>query len=232
MTRCWRLIMLAAGVIASAGASAEIRGIYHPYVNQGEQELEYQLLWRGPDDRPRTLQQLSFGHAWSDRFATELYLLAESVHHSGHRSRGFELEAIWQLTEQGEYWADWGLLVELEADRDGHERELGVSLLMEKELAGRWVGTVNAQLEYEYGDDTANELETGLRAQLRYLHSPALEPAIDLYLDDQDYALGPTLLGTHRLAPGRQLRWQLGLPIGLNDRTPQFGLRLGLELEF
>ncbi|MCB1628729.1 MAG: hypothetical protein KDI48_13470, partial [Xanthomonadales bacterium] len=113
----------------------------------------------------------------------------------------------------------------------GLEREASISLLIEKELAQRWVGTINAQLEYEFGDiDT--ELETALRAQLRYLHSPALEPALDLYLDDQDYAIGPTLLGAHRLAPGRQLRWELGLPIGLTDRTPDVGLRLSLELEF
>lgn len=225
-------LMLTLGLLHAQPAAAEIRGIYHPYVNQGERELEYQLLWRGPDDQPDTLQQLSFGYAWTDRFATEIYLLAESVHQQGRRSRGYEVEAIWQLTEQGEYWADWGLLVELESDDQGKERELGVSVLMEKQLGRRWVGTLNAQLEYEFGDDTDNEFETGLRAQLRYLHKPTLEPALDLYLDDQDYALGPTLLGAVRLSPGRQLRWELGVPIGLKSRTPDLGLRFAVELEF
>ncbi|MCB1588600.1 MAG: hypothetical protein KDI56_06835 [Xanthomonadales bacterium] len=226
----WPTALLLLGL--SGIATAEIRGIYHPYVNQGERELEYQLLWRGDGETPSNLQQISFGYGWTDRFATEIYLLTESVHRQNRRSRGFELEALWQLTEQGEYWADWGLLLEAEADRAGTEREVAVSLLLEKELAQRWVGTVNAQLEYEFGDDIDNEIETALRAQLRYLHSPALEPALDLYLDDQDYAIGPTLLGAHRLAPGRQLRWELGLPIGLNDRTPDVGVRLSLELEF
>ena len=178
------------------------------------------------------MQQISLGYGWNERWSTELYLLREFPSHGDGRARGWEFEARYQLTEQGEYASDWGLLFELEQGDDSDRHEVAAGVLWEKELGHRWVAAANALLEYEFGADVGNEFETAFRAQLRYLHRAAFEPALELYLDDQDYALGPAALGAWRLGPGRQLRWQVGLLFGIDRDTPKHSLRTALELEF
>ena len=216
-----------------AGATlAATNGIYHPYVNEREREVEYGLIWRDLGGEVLTLQSASVAYAWNDRISTELYLLSERPSYDGGRVRNYELEVTWQLTEQGEYASDWGLLFEAEVDRDADRRELAAGVLWEKELGRRWVAAANAMVEYEFGDDVENEFETAFRAQLRYLHAPALEPAIELYLDDQDYAIGPAFQGAWRLAPGKQLRWEFGLLFGIGHSTPANSIRSGIEFEF
>lgn len=226
------LILAAALLLAPRAAPAATPGVYHPYVNPHEREIEYGLSWRGLGDGALTLQQLSLGYGWNERWSTELYLLREFPSHGDGRARGWEFEARYQLTEQGEYASDWGLLFELEQGDDSDRHELAAGVLWEKELGHRWVAAANALLEYEFGADVGNEFESAFRAQLRYLHRAAFEPALELYLDDQDYALGPAALGAWRLGPGRQLRWQVGLLFGIDRDTPKHSLRTALELEF
>lgn len=217
---------------ATLPAHAATHGVYHPYVNTHEREVEYGLVVRDLGNDELTLQRASFGYAWTDSFSTEFYLLNEFPSHGGVRARAFEVEARWQLTEQGEYASDWGLLLEAEIG-DGIDRhELAAGVLWEKELGHRWVAAANAAVEYEFGSDIEDELETAVRGQLRYLHSPAFEPALELYLDDIDHAAGPALLGSWRLTPGRQLRWEFGLYFGLDQDTPDKISRFNLEFEF
>lgn len=224
---------LSAGLLCgSAAAVAETNGVYHPYVNEREREIEYGLVRRGTGSTALTLQRASFGYGWSDRFATELYLLNEFASHGGVRARAYEFEARWQLTEQGEYASDWGALMEAEVGQGIDRHEIAAGLLWEKELGRRWVATANALVEYEFGSDIDNEFETAVRAQLRYLHSPAFEPALEFHFDDIDHAAGPALSGALRFAPGRQLRWEAGIYFGLDRETPSSSARVGLELEF
>jgi len=213
-----------------AGAATD--GVYHPYVNQGEREVEYGLTWRGLGDDSLTLQRASVAYSWTDRLSTELYLISEFPSHGDSRVRASELEVKWQLTEQGEYSSDWGLLFEVEVGDDIDRDEVAAGVLWEKELGGRWVAAANALLEYESGAEIENEFETAFRAQLRYRHRPAFEPAVELYLDDIDHAAGPAILGARPLGAGNQLRWELGLYFGLDSETPDLSLRTNLAFEF
>lgn len=225
----WAAIVLA---LPAAGAVAATTNVYHPYVNEREREAEYGLTWRGIGDDSLTLQRASVGYSWTDRLATELYLLSEFPSHGGVRARAYEFEVKWQLTEQGEYASDWGLLFEAEAGNGIDRHEVAAGVLWEKELGHRWVAAANAMLEYEFGTDIGNEFETAFRGQLRYLNRPAFEPAIELHLDDQDYAAGPAAEGALGLAPGKQLRWTVAALFGIGHSTPAKSLRASLELEF
>ena len=213
-------------------ASAATNGVYHPYVNQAEREIEYGIVWRDVGGRDISLQRASVGYAWSDDLATELYLLSEGPAHDAARARAYELEVRWQLTEQGEYASDWGLIFEAEVGADADRHEIATGVLWEKQFGRRWVAAANALLEYELGHGVENEFETAFRGQLRYLQGPAFEPAIELYLDDQDYAMGPAVLGMARFAAGRKFRWEAGLLFGLDRETPDATLRAGIEVEF
>lgn len=216
----------------SLNANAELSRIYHPYVEQQEREIEYGAVWRDVTDESILLQRAGFGYAWSEHWFGEVYLLTESVTHEGQEIRGYEAEIKWQMTEQGEYWADWGLLMEAGSADDISRKELAIGLLMEKEITPSWIGTLNVFAEYEFGDDIKDEFETALRAQFRYRYSPALEPAIELYLDDQDYAAGPVLTGIQKISAKKQLRWELGWLVGLDAETPNNNIRLSIEFEF
>lgn len=211
---------------------AEMNRVYDPYVEQYERELEYGFTLRDLGGDRVLLNRAGVGYAWNDKIFTELYLLTESISHAGEQVRGYEIELKWQLTEQGEYWADWGLLLEAGTAKDISSHEFAVGVLWEKELASPWVARANLIAEYEFGDDIADEFETALRAQLRYRHSVALEPALEFYLDDQDWALGPAFMGTVKLSGRKQLRWELGLLFGLDTDTPASSLRGGIEFEF
>jgi hypothetical protein len=232
MTSIARRAMAGTLALCALPTWAATSGVYHPYVNDREREIDYGVTWRGVGDDAQTLQRASVGYAWSDDFSTELYLLSEFPTHGSVRARGYELEAKWQLTEQGEFAADWGLLVEAEVGKRIDQHEVAVGLLWEKELGHRLVATANAIVEYEFGGDVGNEFETALRAQLRYLHAPAFEPAFELHLDDEDYAAGPVLLGAQRVGPGRQMRWELGAYAGLARDTPDLSVRASVEFEF
>ena len=228
-----RLVFAVVVALVSAGiARADTGGVYHPYINAHEREVEYGVTWRGIGDDAPSLQRASIGYAWTDNFTTELYVLSEFATQDRARTRAYELEARWQLTEQGEYASDWGLLIEAEAGADSDRHEVSVGILWEKELGGRWVAAANALVEYEFGNAVDNQFETAFRGQLRYLIRPGFEPAIELYLDDTDYALGPVALGAQRIAAGKQLRWQAGLYFAIDADTPSVSVRTGIEFEF
>ncbi len=218
--------------VITAQVHAEMNRVYHPYVEQHERELEYGFTLRDLGGDRVLLNRAGVGYAWNDKIFTEVYLLTESVNHEGGEVRGYEAELKWQITEQGEYWADWGLLLEAGTAKDISSHEFAAGILWEKELASSWVLAANAIAEYEYGNDIEDEFETALRAQLRYRYSVAIEPALELYLDDQDWAAGPALMGTVKLSSRKQLRWELGLLFGLDTKTPENSLRGGIEFEF
>lgn len=232
MIRCAVCGLLLLALFYCRFVHADIGRVYHPYVELSEREIEYGLTSRDQKNGRLLLQRAGFGYAWTDRFFGEMYILTESLTDDDQQIAGYEAELKWQLTEQGEYWADWGLLVEMATAKDSNAHEFAVGLLWEKEITNRWVSTVNTLLEYEYGDDIDNELEMALRAQVRYRSSRLFEPALELYLDDQDQAFGPGLLGAKNFSAGKKLLWEIGLLFGLDQGTPKNNIRFSLEFEF
>ena len=218
--------------LGTTQVQAEMNRVYHPYVEQNERELEYGFVLRDLGGDEVLLNRAGMGYAWNDKLFTEVYLLTESLTHEGEQIRGYEAEVKWQITEQGEYWADWGLLVEAGTAKDISSHEFSAGILWEKELASRWVATANVIAEYEFGSDIEAEFESALRAQLRHRYSASFEPAIELYLDDQDWAVGPAFMGTIKLSGRQQLRWELGFLFGLDKDTPENNLRGLIEYEF
>jgi len=80
------------------------------------------------------LNRAGMGYAWNDKIFTEVYLLTESITHEGEQIRGYEAELKWQITEQGEYWADWGLLLEAGTARDISSHEFAAGILWGKRI--------------------------------------------------------------------------------------------------
>ncbi|MTI63850.1 hypothetical protein [Methylophaga sp.] len=217
------LLLLPAMVMADDLA---IDKVYHPYVQPLEQEVEWRMVAADGDH----LQRLGIGQSLNDRVFIEGYLLAAEEGDT-FRLEGYELETRVQLTEQGEYAVDWGVLVELEKAHQEDEWELATALLMEKQW-GRWVGAANLWLEYEWGDEIRDEFESAVALQTRYRLSPEFEPAIEFYGGENTRALGPVAMGDLRFGAGKKLHWETGVLFGLSKKTPDATLRLLAEYEF
>lgn len=227
------IFALVAGTRALADG-AVVDKVYDPYVAALEREIEYRVIAQHDDEAALDqvqLHRLGFGLSWSDRWFSELYVLGAKTDTESLSVKGYELETKWQITEQGEYWADWGLLFELETGRDADIWEYSTSLLVAREW-GRLVTTANLGVIYEWGDDIDNELETSLSIQARYRLHRLFEPALEYYRGQDTQALGPAFVGNFRAGGRKRLHWELGLIFGLDRDSPDRTFRGMLEFEF
>jgi hypothetical protein len=221
----------------SVAANADgiiIDKVYHPYVEPLEKEFEWRVS--AQDNQPDKsdniqLHRFSYGQSLNDYWFVEVYLIGEKSDAEGFEIEGYELEAKWQLTEQGEFWADYGLLFELEKESIEQAWEFSTGLLMEKEW-GNWSNTANLIISQEWGNDIDDELETSLSLQTRYRYSRSFEPAIEFYAGEDTQAIGPVFLGQVKLDTTHQLKWEVGLLFGLDEKSPNNTLRIMIEYEF
>jgi hypothetical protein len=230
-------LLLSAVSVVSTDAGADgvvIDKIYHPYVQPLEREFEFRAIWQDRQaGRPDDLQlyRFAYGQSFGDKWFAELYLVGENSSEGSFGIEAYELEVQRQLTEQGEYWADWGLLFELEKERNMDAWEFSTALLAEREW-GRWSGTANLFLLHEWGEDIMDETETRLGLQARYRYSRAFEPAIEIYSGEDTRGIGPAVMGQVRLGGRRRLHWEAGAIFGVDSKSPDTTLRFLLEFEF
>ncbi|CAA0082258.1 Uncharacterised protein [Zhongshania aliphaticivorans] len=208
--------------------------VYDPYVQLLETEIEYRAIAvhdnvDGLDGQ--IVHRLGVGRALNDRWAGEIYLIGSEDENSGLQLTAYELEAKWQLTEQGEFDNDYGILFELERERVDSIWEVSSTLIIVREL-GKWVNTANVSLIYERSGGLNNEIETALSLQSRYRYSSALEPALEFYSGQDARGIGPLLTGMQRLGLQNQLRWEAGAIFGLGSDSPDLSIKLLLEYEF
>ncbi len=205
--------------------------IYHPYVQPLEKEIELRTLYEKDDDlSDHQKYKLAYGQSLSDTWFAEIYLIGSKDGGDTFEFEAYEAELKWQMTEQGEYSADWGVLFELEKE-EGGEWEVSSALLVEREW-GRLVGTANLAAIYEWGGKTDDELESKLALQIRYRHSPRFEPAIEYFSGENYQGIGPLLMGREILGPAKRLRWELGAIFAINSDSPDLTIKTSLEYEF
>jgi hypothetical protein len=226
------LLLLWTGQNLTAGVVVD--KIYHPYVQPLEQELEWRMIHQ--DEQPSAADntwfyQLAYGRSLNDRWFAEVYLVGEKSDDQSFDIKAYELEVKWQLTEQGEFWADWGLLFELEKEANENEWEFAAAVLAEKEW-GKWSGAANIWVLNEWGSGIKNELEARLNLQARYRYSRAFEPAIEFYSGQDTVGLGPAVLGQVKMGNRQRLHWEIGAIFGLDSNSPNRTLRFLLEFEF
>lgn len=206
--------------------------IYDPYVQPLETELEWRFVNQRDDNFPDVLKHsVGFGRSLSDRWAMEVYAIAARSLGESLSVDAYELEAKWQLTEQGEYAFDWGLLFELERDIEKNAWEASTQLLAARDL-GRMTVTANLGLIYESGERVQDEIETTLRLQARYRLKETFEPSIEVHVGQNTTAVGPMIGGLYRVGNGKKLRWELGMFAGIGESSPDRILKANLEYEF
>ncbi len=219
--------------------------IYSPVVEQGEIGIEYRGHYDFDGSKQRDGGQqhkLEVEYVPTAYWSTALF--GEWEQEPGGSLRGTEIawENIFQLTQQGKYWVDVGLLAEYAHSLErGGDDALELGLLLEKELS-RSVLTVNLLAERALASGAETELEYAMR--WRYRLDQRFEPGLEIHggfgewenlgsLADHEHSAGPALFGRTRRADGRAaFKYEAALLIGLTHDAPDATLRLQLEYEF
>jgi hypothetical protein len=208
--------------------------IYLPYVEPLEREIEYRALrFEGGDPKNDNIQKhkLAYGQALSEKWFGEVYIMGSNPNDGDFDIDGYELEAKWQATEQGEYAFDVGFLFELEREEHDDVWELAGALLLTKEL-GKFVSTANIFLIIEDSKTFGRESESAANLQVRYRLSPSFEPAIEIYRAEDTFGIGPVIMGTERISIGQKIHWELGVIAGVLHDMPDTTIKGLIEYEF
>jgi hypothetical protein len=222
------------GLVKAIDACADgmvVDKVYHPYVLPNERELEWRLISRDKNGENVLAQRLGFGHAISETISVEGYLNGERDDEGDFGLQSYEIEARWMLTDQGRYWADWGMLFELEREHQSDNWETSAAVLVEKEI-GRTSLTMNLFAIYEWGEDLKDEWETEFRLQYRYRWLPQIQPSIEIYAGEDFAGVGPGFMGIQRYSGQRQLKWEAGFITEVSKSGTDNTFRLALEFEF
>jgi high-affinity iron transporter len=216
---------------AEAGPAAKV---YRPVVEFGETEIEL----RGgyiKDDGPANTEQayvLDVGHGVATWWFTEAVLELEKLPNESFELEELEWENIFQLSEPGQYFLDYGFFAELKIPLEsGHPWALEVGPMFQKEV-GRLVNNLNVLVEREFGDNAEDEFEVGYRAQTRYRTGSAVELGAQAFGEEDAHLLGPAIFGGARLSERHKLKWDAALLAGLTDDAEDFRFRWEIEFEF
>ncbi len=205
--------------------------VYHPYVLPNEQEFEWRLMSRQTNANNLQGQRIAYGQSFGETVMVEGYLVGEKTKLDDFGLQAYEIEVRWMLTEQGELWADWGMLFEVEKLHNSNDWEVTTGILFEKEF-GRTSLTVNIFGIYEWGENLADEFETEFRLQYRYRWLPQMQPAIEIYSGEDYFGVGPAFMGVQRFDGQKQLKWEAGFISEISNSGKDHSFRVALEYEF
>lgn len=236
--------LLAALPLASRAAPFKV---YSPTVQQGVAEVEY----RGYVDSDHRSelnksqeQNFSVGYGLTDYWFTEVYTIYGKDGSAPLKNESIEWENLFQLTPQGKYPVDYGVLTEFEfATRSGAPNEFSIAPIFESELSRHLLATVNLFFERQFG---GTEREPGTTfayaGRLRYHLNRYFDPALELFgepgeigrfgaWDRQDHWMGPAFYGEERLGHGA-LEYSAALLFGTSQAASDRRAVVRLEYEF
>jgi len=205
--------------------------VYHPYVIANEKEFEWRVMSSQTDTKNVLAQRIGYGQSIMENVAVEFYVIGERDEQGNFKLQATEVEARWMLTEQGQYWADWGMIFEFEKQRKLNRYEATAGLVFEKEFNKNSL-TLNFFAIREWGENIENEWETEFRAQYRYRYLPEIQPSVELYTGENFIGLGPGFMGVHRFKGQKQLKWEAGFITEISKSEKNHTLRFALEYEF
>ena len=223
------MLLISSGVAIADGMVVD--KVYHPYVLPNEREFEWRLMSRQTDNNTLLGQRLAYGQSISETVMVEGYLIGEKTETEDFGLQAYEIEVRWMMTEQGELWADWGMLFEVEKQHNSNDWEVTSGIIFEKEF-GRTSLTMNLFGIYEWGETIQDEIEVEFRLKYRYRWMPQIQPAIEIYTGENYFGIGPAFMGIQRFDGQKQLKWEAGFIMEVSNSGKDHSLRVALEYEF
>jgi hypothetical protein len=225
------VLVLVCSSVQSFADGIVVDKVYHPYVVANEREVEWRLLSSQTDTVNRLGQRLGAGYSIAENIALEAYVVGERDENRDFDVSAFEIETRWMISEQGQYWADWGAVFEIERNTRDNSYEYTAGLITEKEFQKTSL-TLNLFLIYEKGELIGSEFETEFRAKYRYRYMPEIQPAIEVYAGEEYFGIGPAMMGVHRLAGQEQIKYEIGFITEVANSGKDHSFRMSIEYEF
>jgi len=246
------VVAVSATALALAATLKEARAgteVFLPYVEQGEIELEYrgQLELDGAASKnKKSKHEFEIGYGITDFWFLEAGGEFEKEPGEKLNFEAIEFENVFQITQQGQYWADFGAYFAFErADDDGKPNEIKFGPIVSKSF-GRVQATLNPFFAKEVGGNAEKRLEFAYGAQVKYRLMEMFEPGIEAFgepgeisrfdrLSDQTHRLGPVAFGEFKLGEGGRygtIAYELGVLFGLTHGSPDQTLKWMIEYEY
>jgi len=253
MSRASRRVVFATRVMAALAvmvvgsvilpSSVQALEVLSPYVTKGEREFEHQGYVshdRDPEASNSQSYVAAFGYSPFSFWRTEIE--AEFEREAGPeqklRYQSFNSENTFQLAEQGEYWIDPAFFLELDFARKGQPNNITTGFLGATTI-GPIAETFNLLIHKDYGTGST---PTGFiySNQAKYRLVSWFEPGFEVFGDtdgkakfaEQQFAIGPVLIGKIYTFNGQALKYQLGYLFGATPATADGAVRWKIEYEF
>jgi hypothetical protein len=212
--------------------------VYSPYVVQGQNEIEtkgFESQDARGDLNGASGYDISVSHAVTQWWKPELYI-GQFNREPGASTQlsGYEIENTFQLTGQGEYWADIGFIASYaHAKLAGTTSSLEFGPLLEKRL-GRMDHRLNLIWEKQVGSGESAQYAFRSAYSFSYRVVAEFAPGFEAYYRPNDNAnqIGPVVYGEFHFGAKSELEYSLGIVYGINASAPDRTLLARLEYEF
>jgi high-affinity iron transporter len=229
------VLVLAASFAAPRAEAGPADEVYRPVVEYGETEIELRGGYIKDERKELNTTQayvLDFGHGVTPWWFTEAVIELEKEPGASLEAEEVEWENIFQLSEPGEYFVDFGFFAEAKIPLEvEYPYGLEAGPMFQKET-GRLVNNLNVLVEYAFGNGFETEHEVGYRLQSRYRSGTAVEGGIQGFGEEDAHLLGPAVFGGGRLGETYKYKWDAAMLAGLTDDAEDWRLRWQFELEF
>ncbi len=248
--------LTALALLAPLAARADFRVVSPSEIDLGELEIEHNgsaVFDRRPDANGARSYTLELGTGLTNWWHSEVELGFERDSGSGQPTLLTQIvtENMFQLTEPGEAFADFGFYIEygqsLTRGRYAASNQVTFGPVIAKDI-GPTTNTLNLFFSRQLGpDQTSQRLDFTYAWQTRWNIWQPLSPAIEIYgdagplgsspkLSQQQLMIGPVGVGSLRLndlglGRGGKLKYEIGYLFGTTPASPQGALRWRLEVE-
>jgi len=236
---------LAVLFIAAAAAAVNLAAradddfvVYSPYVTEGQSEVEFrghQVSDGDPALQGERAYEVSISHSFTGWWRPEVYVGAyEREPGQANALDSHEFENTFQLTEAGEYWADFGFLASYE-----YKSQPGVTSVLEfgplfEKRSNHIDQRLNFIWEKELGGGAERKYEFRASYAATYEIRQWLAPGFEAYYRpaDDSRQIGPALYGEIPSSRGNEFEYSAALVFGINKGAPDRTFVLRLEYEF
>jgi hypothetical protein len=243
-----RLLAAAALGLPIASHASPSDYVYYPGVEYGEREIDFKYGTAKAKDLQgggrESAGSIGFGYGAAERWFTEAYLKYHKVSGDKAGYDAVEWENKFALTEPNQYFADVGLITEIEIPKErrteGYEFRIG-PLFQFDTGALRWNANLLFARVFRGVDPHVTEM--GYQLQARYTLSRELEVGVQAFgemgrwnrwesRDEQNHRIGPAVFGKLKLEGRQAIRYNAAFLCGETKAAPRNTFRLQAEYEF
>lgn len=229
------LISLAGGLAPDRAYAGPADKIYRPAVEYGETEIEQRggyIKDKSPAVNTAQAYVVDLGYGFTPWWFSELVGEIEKLPGDSAEFEALEWENVFQLSEPGQYFMDFGLFAEYALPLEsGKPQELVLGPMLQKEL-GRAVTNLNVLAARQFGSNAESEIEVKYRLQSRLRSGGALDAGLQAFGEKDAHLLGPAVFGLTRLDARHKLKYDAALLRGLTADAEDWRLRWQVEYEF